>query len=236
MCLDHARVVPLRRLFWSVYGRYVYDRRPAARSRATIERVVDLLRARNGRAGVQVLDAGCGTGEYTVGLARAGFRVTGIDYAAGMLTRARSKLATTPKGSVSLRMASLDRPLPFGDAAFDHAILVSVLQAVANPPLTLGELWRVLRPGGTLVVVHYPRPPLHDLPLLGEVRARLARSGTRGPFAFGMVAAKSWAERSGGTRYWTVEELERLLVDGRYRIVSVASRSPIIVVAERPTA
>ena len=54
--------------------------------------------------------------------------------------------------------------------------------------------------------------------------------------AFAMVAAKSWAERTGGTRYWTVEEMERLLVDSRYRIVSVASRSPIIVVAERPPA
>ena len=236
MRFDHTMAVPLRRLFWSVYGRHVYDRRPAARSRATIERVVDLLQARTRRVGEQVLDAGCGTGEYTVGLARAGFRVTGIDYAAGMLTRARSKLATVPNGTVSLRMASLDRPLSFGNAGFDHAILVSVLQAVADPPFTLGELWRVLRPGGTLVAVHYPRPPIHDLPLLDEVRARLAGSGARGPFAFAMVAAKSWAERTGGTRYWTVEELEELLVESRYRIVSLASRSPIIVVAERPPA
>jgi ubiquinone/menaquinone biosynthesis C-methylase UbiE len=233
---DHACVAPLRRLFWSVYGRYVWDRRPTARSQAAVRRVVGLLETRRSHEGEHVLDAGCGTGEYTVGLTRAGFQVTGIDYAAGMLTRARSKLALTPAGSVALRMASLDRPLPFDDASFDHSILISVLQAVAEPRFTLAELWRVLKPGGTLVVVHYPRPPLHDLPLLDEVKARLAGSGARGPLAFAMVTAKSWAERAGATRYWTAEGLERMLLESRFRVVSAESVSPIIVVAERPTA
>ena len=235
MRLDHICVGWLRRLSWSVYGRHVYDRQAATRSRATIQRIADLLVGRRRHEGERVLDAGCGTGEYTVRLALAGFRVTGIDYAPGMLSRARSKLALTPEESVSLRMASLDRPLPFPDASFEHCILVSVLRAVAEPGFTLGELRRVLRPGGTLVVVHYPRPPLHDLPLLAEVRTRLAGSGARGPLAFVMVAAKSWSERVGATRYWTAEELEQMLLESGYRMVSLASRSPIIAVAERPT-
>jgi len=234
MRLDHARVGWLRRLVWSVYGPYVYDRQAATRSRATIQRITDLLVGRRRHEGERVLDAGCGTGEYTVRLAQAGFQMTGIDYASGMLSRARSKLARTPEGSVSLRMASLDRPMPFQDASFEHAILVSVLQAVAEPGFTLGELRRVLRPGGTLVVVHYPRPPLHDLPLLAEVRTQLAGSGARGPLTFAMVAAKSWGERVGATRYWTAGELERMSLDSRYRVVSIESRAPIIAVAERP--
>jgi ubiquinone/menaquinone biosynthesis C-methylase UbiE len=229
-------VAPLRRLFWSVYGRYVWDRQAAARSQATIQRIADLLVARRRHERERVLDAGCGTGDYTGTLARAGFQVTGIDYASGMLRRARSKLALTPAGSVSLRMASLDRPLPFQDASFDHCILVSVLQAVVEPRFTLGELWRVLEPGGTLIVVHYPRPPLHDLPLLAEVKTRLAGSRDRSPLAFAMVAVKSLAERAGATRYWTAEGLERLLLDGRYQVVAIESLAPIIVVAERPQA
>ena len=95
MRFDQTTALALRRLFWSVYGQYVYDRGAAA-----------------------------------------------------------------PSGTVSLRMASLDRPLPFGDAGFDHGILASVLQAVADPRFTLGELWRVLKPGGTLVVARYSRPPM----------------------------------------------------------------------------
>lgn len=234
MRLNRTGVGWLRRQFWSVYGRYVWDRQAAGRSQATIQHVVDLLIDRRQRDDERVLDAGCGTGEYTVRLAEAGFRVTGIDYAPGMLNRARARLAHVPEGSVSLRMASLDRPLPFPDGSFEHAILVSVLQAVTEPRLTLGELRRVIGPGGTLVVVHYPRPPLHALPLLAEVKTRLTRSGARGPVAFAMVAAKSWSERVGATRYWMTEELERLLLESGYGTVSTVSLSPIIAVAERP--
>ena len=126
-----AVVAPLRRLFWSLYGWYVWNRQPDPRSQAVIHRIVDLLAARRRGNGEHVLDAGCGTGDFTVRLAQAGFQVTGIDYAAGMLVRARSKLALAPEGAVSLRMASLDRPLPFRDGRFDHSILVRGCYALA---------------------------------------------------------------------------------------------------------
>ncbi len=236
MPLDHARVVPLRRLFWSVYGRYVWDRLRTPLAQAPIQRTVDLLQARAASPGARVLDAGCGTGDYSVALARAGFQVTGIDYAPGMLARARSKAATAPRTSLAFRRASLDEPLPFPDGSFEHGILVGVLQAVADPRFTLGELRRTLVVGGTLIVAHYPKPALHDLPLLDEVRTRLARSGSRSPFAFGLIAAKSWAERTGRTRYWTPDELQALLRDSGFNVLSTETLPPIIVVAGKAPA
>lgn len=228
----------LRRQFWSGYGRYIWDRQRSAQTEALVRWVVGLVEGRARAVGERVLDAGCGTGDYAIALGQAGFQVTGIDFAPGMLARAQSKLRRSNlgrvrEGAVSLRQASLDRRLPFPDASFDQAILVSVLQAVAEPSATLRELWRVLRPGGSLTVVHHPRPSLHALPLLAEVRTRLARAGAAGPLMLALVLVKSWAERSGGTRYWSAEELAGLLRAAGFQVVSSEDARPIVVVAER---
>jgi ubiquinone/menaquinone biosynthesis C-methylase UbiE len=226
----------LRRLFWSVYGRYVWDRQRTPLAQVPIRRIVALLGARATRAGERVLDAGCGTGDYAIALAQAGFKVTGVDYASGMLVRARSKVADTLATSVSFRLASLDEPLPFPDRSFEHSILVGALQAVADPRFTLGQVWRTLAPGGTLVVAHYPRPHLHTLPLLDEVRTRLARAGSNSPLTFALIAMKSWAERAGQTRYWTPGEIEAMLRDSGFRVVTTETLPPIVVVAKKAPA
>ena len=68
-----------RRLFWSLYGRFVWDAQNASIKESQVQRIVQLLADRRLKPGEHVLDAGCGTGDYAVALAQAGFRVTGID-------------------------------------------------------------------------------------------------------------------------------------------------------------
>ena len=66
-----------------------------------IERITTILTARQAVRGAQVLDAGCGTGTYALALAKAGFNVIGIDYASGMLARARAKVTSELAATLS---------------------------------------------------------------------------------------------------------------------------------------
>jgi ubiquinone/menaquinone biosynthesis C-methylase UbiE len=139
--------------FWSLYGRYAWDDHDEpSRISEPPERIADILRERHTHPREWVLDAGCGTGNYSIALAKAGFNVTGIDFAAGMLAKAQAKVTSDLSGCISFRQADLNAPLAFDDAHFDHVINISVLQAVADHVFTLGELYRVLKSGGTIVL------------------------------------------------------------------------------------
>jgi SAM-dependent methyltransferase len=98
---------------------------------------------RPGRA----LDAGCGTGLQAGLLERLGWQVHGIDLAAALLARARSRLAAP-------RLARGDlQALPYADGVFDVAVCCgSTLSFVPDPAAALRELARVLRPGGRLLL------------------------------------------------------------------------------------
>ncbi len=92
-----------------------------------------------------VLDAGCGTGRFSIELARVGARVVGLDIDIDMLAIAARRLA----GSVVLGDIEC---LPVRDGVFDVAAAVTVLEFVPHPDRALAELIRVTRPGGRVVV------------------------------------------------------------------------------------
>lgn len=203
---------------------------------ATHARVVALVQARTAISGETVLDAGCGTGTDAFALGEAGFRVIGIDYAAGMLARARARHALSPLPLLAFARASLDAPLPFRAASFRHAIAISVLQAVANPTFTLGELERVLAAGGTLVVLHVPRPLEHRLPLHRAIRQQLGRMRRKTSLCLLLVTLKCCAERWGHTRYWTAAELEVMLTNAGFVPLVVQPGPPILITAMKSRA
>lgn len=100
-----------------------------------------------------VLDIGCGPGYLTAEMAqRVGGtgRVTGIDTSEAMLDLARRRCATY--GNVALECADAVR-LPCQDASVDVAAAVQVYLFVRELEAALGELARVLRPGGRAVIV-----------------------------------------------------------------------------------
>ncbi|GFN22064.1 MAG: class I SAM-dependent methyltransferase [Thermoanaerobacteraceae bacterium] len=102
------------------------------------------------RAGMEILDIGCGTGNFSLELARRGARVTGIDVSEPMLQRAREKAA---REGVSIRFLRSDaRRLPFPDESFDAVVSVTALEFVPDLRAALQEAYRVLRAGGRLVV------------------------------------------------------------------------------------
>ncbi|GAB3717656.1 class I SAM-dependent methyltransferase [Nocardiopsis nanhaiensis] len=103
--------------------------------------------------GRRILDAGCGSGPLAAELRARGATVTGFDSSAEMVKLARQRLGE----DADLRVADLDRPLPFADGAFDDVVASLVLHYLRDWTGALAELRRVLKPGGRLVLsVNHP--------------------------------------------------------------------------------
>jgi SAM-dependent methyltransferase len=94
--------------------------------------------------GAEILDAGCGSGRNMVDLALLG-TVTGVEIADVSVARARER------GVGEVVQCSITE-LPFSDAQFDLAVCFDVVEHVDDHLRALAELYRVVRPGGTLVV------------------------------------------------------------------------------------
>jgi ubiquinone/menaquinone biosynthesis C-methylase UbiE len=96
------------------------------------------------------LDLSCGTGNHALALAGRGFRVVGADISEPMLRVARSKAARL---GLKLSLVQADAGvLPFRPGAFGLVTLILGLEFMAEPGRALSEAYRVLRPGGRLVV------------------------------------------------------------------------------------
>lgn len=102
-----------------------------------------------------VIDLGCGTGEYALWYATHGARqVVGVDLSDGSLQRAREQAERYQVGNV--RFAKQDvLALEFPDGAFDYAYSVGVLHHTGDPFQGFLEMVRVTRRGGVVIVSLY---------------------------------------------------------------------------------
>lgn len=104
-------------------------------------------------AGTPVLDVGCGGGQEAIFLARSGFRAAGVDSSRVAIGIARERAARAGV-EVDFRCADVTA-LPFDDATFDFAYDRGCFHVVGRGerPGYARELYRVLRPGGELLIV-----------------------------------------------------------------------------------
>jgi ubiquinone/menaquinone biosynthesis C-methylase UbiE len=120
------------------------------------------------RAEGRVLDVGVGTGRNLPYLP-ASATVSGVDVSPGMLAIARQRAADLGR-AVDLREADAAR-LPFADGSFDTVVCALSLCAIADPRATIAETWRVLAPGGRLLLFDHVAstwPPVYALQWLVE--------------------------------------------------------------------
>lgn len=96
--------------------------------------------------GLSGLDVGCGEGHNTRLLAERGARMTGIDISETFVRHAREAETAHPLG-IDYRLASAVE-LPFEAASFDFASAFMSLMDIPETERVLGEVFRVLRPGG----------------------------------------------------------------------------------------
>ncbi len=114
----------------------------------------EVERILRGLSFADVLDAGCGTGRWTLRLAQFGASVVGLDQSPEMLQIAEAK-ARSRGAAVRFDTGSLEERLPYNDAAFDLVTCALVLGHLDNMPGILREFARVLRPGRHVLVTDF---------------------------------------------------------------------------------
>jgi demethylmenaquinone methyltransferase/2-methoxy-6-polyprenyl-1,4-benzoquinol methylase len=150
----------VRRLFATIADRYDLITRVLSygRDAAWKRRLVSLSDA---RPGVHALDLACGTGDIAFALQGRGCRVVGVDVTVRMIEIARLK-ATKYVSSITFLVGDM-MALPFRDATFD---LVTIGYGIRNVPQihpAIGEIRRVLRPGGVVLALDFDRPASRPL-------------------------------------------------------------------------
>ncbi len=118
--------------------------------------------------GQRVLDAGCGTGIFTADFLDAGAEVIGLELSHPMVARAAAKLFGRPFFPVTGDMTAL----PFADESFDKAVSVTAVEFIEDAARAVGELFRVTRPGGEVLVA-----TLNSLSPWAERRSQAGRKG-----------------------------------------------------------
>jgi demethylmenaquinone methyltransferase / 2-methoxy-6-polyprenyl-1,4-benzoquinol methylase len=138
------------------------------------------------RPGQRALDVAGGTGDITAGLSRQvgpTGRVILSDINAEMLRHGRDRLLDLGiVGNVDVVLANAER-LPFADRSFDCVTIAFGLRNVTDKAAALASLYRVLKPGGQLLILEFSKPvapglgPVYDrysfsvLPALGRLVA-----------------------------------------------------------------
>ena len=164
-----------------IRGAWFYDLRAALLGRRGIGLLRGLADDLELAQGDRVLDVGCGPGRLTRVVAervRPNGSVVGIDASEEMIRRARSR-----RGGDGIQFqVARAQDLPFGDAEFDALACTLVLHHVAGADRAeaVREMYRVLKPGGRLVIAEFApgrRPFGHRL--LGRAHRHCSGDGTR---------------------------------------------------------
>ncbi|GAB4260023.1 MAG: arsenite methyltransferase [Deferrisomatales bacterium] len=171
-----------------------------------------------GARGDWVVDVGCGAGVDSLLLAGRGLRVVGLDASGSMLGRLAEGARSVRAAAFPVRAAAPH--LPLGDRCASWVLLNGVANLIADREALLGEVARVLRPGGRLLVA--------DLVAVGEIPPEVRR------------LPEAWAWCLGGATSparWRAELARRGF--GRIRIDLLEEIPPFaraVIEAERPPA
>lgn len=176
----------------------IYDRFIGTAEPTQLQSVLDVP------AGGRVLDAGGGTGRVTTFLRSVAAEVVLLDQSLPMLQQAQAKGLDPLRGDVAR--------MPFSNASFDRVVVVDAFHHFMQPHKALGDLLRVLKPGGRLVI---EEPDIR----LGAVK---------------VVAFIEWAAMM-GSHFFTPDEMCAMVaVYGATARVESDGRFSVWVIADKP--
>lgn len=148
-----------------------------------------------------VLDIGCGTGNYTLELARRGTTTVGVDSSFKMAAFAKRK---SERENLHQRFVVADaEAMPFKSGVFDSVLGITTLCFVHNPENAVVEMARVLEPGGSLV--------------LGELNKMSYWAALRRVKALFKKSSYRWA------RFFSFKKLNLLLKEAGFKDLRLSS-------------
>ncbi len=155
------------------FGFYLPGQSRWAFRRAILQMEDQLASALDLPAGSRVLDAGCGLGYVACRLAEEyGFFVTGVDLDEVSVAKAGRRAVRRQVKGVSFQQGDYTDLSAFADGFFDGLYTMETFVHAAEPSAALSEMFRVLRPGGRLVMHEYSHHPYDGTWVEGERRLR----------------------------------------------------------------
>ncbi|MBQ6122649.1 MAG: methyltransferase domain-containing protein [Clostridia bacterium] len=183
-------------MFWdSVAGVYdLFVNVVNRRTHTALRKIVaDLI-----QPGDCVLECACGTGLLTEVIAQRCARLTATDFAPKMLARAKKNCAAF--GNITFEQADITA-LGYPNGSFDAVVAGNVIHLLDNPMKALGELDRVCKPGGRLIIPTY-----------------MNRDGKGNTSGFATAVGKAGADFK---RQFTVKSYQQFFLDAGYGDVSI---------------
>lgn len=205
--MDDKRNLKIYRTWAPIYDSVMRPIYGGARQRAI--KLLDL------HAGENVLIPGVGTG-LDLPIIPSGVYVTGIDLNQAMLEKARAKNIGT---NVTLAVMNAEE-LQFQDNFFDVVILNLILSVVSDGAAAFAEAWRVLRPGGRIVIFDKFLPEKEQPSLFRNLLGSFIRS-------IGTDPNRRLSDIISGMPRLIIEHNEPSLLKGQYRIILVRKKSNI---------
>jgi SAM-dependent methyltransferase len=157
-----------------------------------------------------VLDLGCGQGRTIAALVRAGHRAVGVDPSPTMANQASARNRSAVRRGDAKILSSDGRELPLADDTVDHSLTTHTVYFMPDPAATIGEVARVMRPGGRFVLAchvgddplpAWADPDVYRMPTRDQLRRMLDEAG------FSRVGVVPGDVDAAWRTYWFVAEL-----------------------------
>jgi ubiquinone/menaquinone biosynthesis C-methylase UbiE len=159
--------------------------------RRTVQPPDQVIRRSGFREGMHVLEVGCGSGGYTTCVARVvggKGKVYALDIQPGMLRQLENKLRKPENQDIKniQPVHASAHDLPFEDGSLDLVYMITVLQEIPDRHKALGEVKRVLKPGGFLAVTELLPDPDYVF------KSDTVRLGRKASFELDEAAGNLW--------------------------------------------
>jgi ubiquinone/menaquinone biosynthesis C-methylase UbiE len=161
--------------------------------------------------GEQVLEVGLGFGTVGQLLAERGFAYHGVDIASGPVAMMRRRLEYLGRGDGEARVGSA-LELPYPAAHFDHYVSIGCLHHTGDVPRALAEAHRVLRAGGTAMVMLYNARSFRQVVQLParDLRARILGRRLRGDHVRAAYDVNATGQSAPQTEFFSAGDVRRL--------------------------